>query len=105
MNLFCCYKKGFTNMITWMTGKYSMKHHYQRKKIFTVTLTWKILLMQITGTQKKFVKDFEIKNLGRHRDLYVQNDTLLLAHEFNNFWNVCLKINGLDLFIFFLHQN
>ena len=38
-----------------MIGKNSMKHHYL-KKIFTVTLIWKILLMKIKCTQKGFVK-------------------------------------------------
>ena len=30
-------------------------------------------------------KDFEINNLGKHYDLYVQSDTLLLADVFENF--------------------
>ena len=29
--------------------------------------------------QKKFSKDFQIKNLGEYHDLYVQSNTLLLA--------------------------
>ena len=38
IGLFCCCKKVFTYRDdTWMIGKNSMKHHYQRKKIFTVT--------------------------------------------------------------------
>ena len=32
INLFYCYKKVFTYMNTWMIGKKSMKHHYQKKK-------------------------------------------------------------------------
>ena len=28
---------------------------------------------------KRVCKDFEIKNLGKYHDLYVQSDTLLLA--------------------------
>ena len=39
-----------------MIGKNSMRHHNLEKKIFTVTLLWKILLMLITSTQKEFVK-------------------------------------------------
>ena len=46
--------------------------------------------IQITCTQKKFVKNFEIKNLGKYHDLYVQIDTLLLADVFNKFGNMCL---------------
>ena len=46
--------------------------------------------IQITCTQKKFVKNFEIKNLGKYHNLYVPIDTLLLADVFNNFGNMCL---------------
>ena len=45
---------------------------------------------------KAVCKDFEIKNLGEHHDLYVQNDTLLLVDVFENFQNMCLKIYELD---------
>ena len=44
--------------------------------------------MQITHTQK----EFETKNLGEYRDLYVQSNTLLLAAVFENFRTTCLKI-------------
>ena len=44
---------------------------------------------------KRVCKDFEIKNLGKY-DLYVQNDTLLLADVFQNFRNMCLEIYELD---------
>ena len=65
--------------------KHSMKFHCLKKKIFTVTQTWKILLMmQITCTQR-VCKDFKIRNLGYDHDLYVQSDTILLADVFQNF--------------------
>ena len=51
--------------------------------------------MQITCTQKKVCKDFEIKNLGEFHNLYVQSDTLLLADVFENFKNICLKYANL----------
>ena len=37
-------------------------------------------------------KDFEIKGLGEHNDLYIQNDTLLLADVFSYIRNMCLGI-------------
>ena len=52
--------------------------------------------MHITHTKTYFEKDFEIKNLGAYHDLYVKNDTLLLADVFSNFQNKCLEINQLD---------
>ena len=46
---------------------------------------------------KRVSKDFETENLGQYHDLYVHSDTLLLADEFENFRNMCLKIYELDL--------
>ena len=51
---------------------------------------------------KKGCKDFEIKYLGEYDDLYVQDDTLLLADVFENFGNVCLEIYELSPARFFL---
>ena len=56
-----------------MIGRKLMRHHYQEKKIFIVTQTWKILLMQTRSIQKRVCKDFKIKNLGEYYDLYLQN--------------------------------
>ena len=44
-----------------MIRENSMKHHCLKKKIFMVTQIWKILLMQITRTQKEFVKILILK--------------------------------------------
>ena len=41
-------------------------------------------------------KRFKLKNLGQYHDLYVRNDTLLLADVFENFRNMCLKVYELD---------
>ena len=79
-------------MNIWMIGKNSMKYYYLRKKIFIVTEIWKILLMQITPMQKKFVKILKKKNLERYDDLYVQIDTFWLPDVFENFRNMCLEI-------------
>ena len=45
---------------------------------------------------KRVCKDFQIKTLGEYHDLYVQNDTLLLADVFENLKNMCLDIYWLD---------
>ena len=41
---------------------------------------------------KRVCKNFEIKNLGGHHDLFLKSDTLLLADVFENFRKMCLKI-------------
>ena len=62
-------------MKIWLIEKNVMKHHYLKKKNFTVTME------DIPDTDfentKSFCKDFEIKKLGEQHDLYVQSDTLL----------------------------
>ena len=45
---------------------------------------------------KKVSKDFKIRNLGEYHDLYFQSETLLLTDVFENFTNMCLKIDKLD---------
>ena len=50
---------------------------------------------------KRVCKDFEIKNLEEYHGLYVQNNTLLLADVFENFWNNCLEYVSLIPFVFF----
>ena len=42
------------------------------------------------------LKKFKLKNLEEYHDLYVQSDTLLLAHVFENFRNMCIKVYDLD---------
>ena len=41
-------------------------------------------------------KRCKLKHLGEYHDLYVQNDTLLLADVFENFRNTCIKVQELD---------
>ena len=45
---------------------------------------------------KRVCKNFEIKNLRKYHDLYVQSATLLLADVFENFRSKCLEIYELD---------
>ena len=45
---------------------------------------------------KRVCKDFEIKNVEAYHDLYLQCDTLLLAHAYENFWFMCNKIYERD---------
>ena len=45
---------------------------------------------------KKVWETFEIKNLGEYHDLYIQDDTLLLAEVFENFTDKCIEIYELD---------
>ena len=44
------------------------------------------------GYAKRVFKNLSNKNLGDYHDLYVQSDTLLLADEFENFRNMCIKV-------------
>ena len=53
------------------------------------------------GHAKRVCKNFEIKILEEYHDLYIQNNTLLLADLFKNFRNICIKIYELDPAKFF----
>ena len=45
---------------------------------------------------KRICKDFEIKTLGKYRDLYLKSDTLLLVDVFENFRKMSSNIYYLD---------
>ena len=47
--------------------------------------------------EKIVCKDFQKKNLGKHNDLYLKSETLLLADVFKNFRKLCWKIYHLIL--------
>ena len=87
-------------MNKWIAEKDLMKHHYLKKKTFTVILIWKILQILIKITQKKVWEDFRKKHLGDYHDLYVQIDASLLVDVFENFRNECIKKYDLDLAYF-----
>ena len=46
--------------------------------------------------KKRVCKYLEIKNLGEYNDLYVYNDTLLLADACDSFENMCLETHELE---------
>ena len=48
-----------------------------------------------THAQKVF-KEFKIKNLSDHHDLYVHNDTSFFHYLFENFRNKCIEIYEFD---------
>ena len=56
---------------------------------------WRIWITKHIHTQKIF-EEFELKNLGKYHDLYVQSNTLLLADVFEKLRNKCIKIYELD---------
>ena len=69
-----------------MKGVYPYEYMHKSEKFHETSLPEK----------EEFCKDFEIKNLDENRDLYLQNETLLLPDFFGNFRKICLKIYHLD---------
>ena len=47
--------------------------------------------------EKRVCKNFEIKHLGEYHDLHVQSNILLSAYVFENFRNMFLEMDELDL--------
>ena len=45
---------------------------------------------------KRVFQEFKMSTLGDYHDLYVRNDTLLLADVFENFRNKCIELYELD---------
>ena len=50
----------------------------------------------VQAHRKRNCKDFEIKNLGKFHDLYVQSRMFLLADISENFRSMCLEVHKLD---------
>ena len=60
------------------------------KKTFYSELNWKEITDKDYMYAQKVFEKFKLRNLGEHHDLYVQNDTLLLADVLENFRNKCI---------------
>ena len=75
----------------WMTKKSLLKNHCLKKNFYSNLNMEDIADANYMHARRVF-KDFEIKNLGEYHDLYLKNDTLLLADVFENFREVCLNI-------------
>ena len=73
-----------------------MKLHYHLKKDFYSNLNLKDISDEDYKHAHKLWDVFEIKNLGKYHDLFVQSDILLLSDIFENFRNLCLNIYELD---------
>ena len=96
ISFFYCYRKVFILMNMWMIGKHSIKHLYLQKIDFYGHLNMEDTTDADDPHTKRNYKDFEIKNLRKYHDFYVQSDTLSLADVFGNFINMCLKIYELE---------
>ena len=80
-----------------ISGKNLTKHRNLEKNIFYSHLNMEdITDADYTHTKRGF-KGFEMRNLGKCHDLFVQTDPLLFADVFENFRNMCSKICKLDL--------
>ena len=66
------------------------------KKDFYSNLNLKDIRNEDYAHAPKVWDVFEIKNLDKYHDLYVQSDTLLLADVYENFRNMCLNVYELD---------
>ena len=78
-------------MKNWMIEKSLMKQPLPKKEFYN-----NLNIKEITDAdymhRKRVCKEFEIKNLGKYYDLYLESDTLLLADVFNIFRKMCFKI-------------
>ena len=80
--------------------KKKKKKEKKKKKDFGYHLSMEDITDADYTDAKRVCKDFKIKNLGEYHDFYVQSDTLLLAHVFQNFRNMFLEIYKLNTVCF-----
>ena len=80
-----------------------MKPHFQIKKAFYSKLYLEDITDEYYIHAQKVFKEFQLKNLGEYHDLYVQSDTFLLEHIFENFRSKCIEIYELDPTYIHLH--
>ena len=66
-------------MNIWIVGKKLMKLHYHLKKIFFSNLNLEDISHEDYTHAQKVWGVLKTKDLGEYHDLYVKNDTLLLA--------------------------
>ena len=66
------------------------------KEAFYINLNMKDTTDVNQRHAKNVFKNFNHKNIGGYHDLYVQNETLLLADVFENFINKCIEIYEID---------
>ena len=85
-------------MNIWMIGIISMKLYYLKTLLpeFYSHLNMEDIIDADYSHAKRVSEDFKITNLAEYHDLYVQNNTLLLADVFENFRNMCLETQKLD---------
>ena len=66
------------------------------KEVFYSSLNMEDIINADYRHANKVFKEFKLKHLEEHHDLYLQSDTLSLADIFENFRNMCIKVYELD---------
>ena len=84
-------------MNTWIVGKRFDEASLPDKEAFHSSLNMEDITNVDHRHAKRVFKSLNNKNLGDYHDLYVQNDTLLLADVFENFRSMCIKVYEIDL--------
>ena len=83
-------------MNTQIVGKDLMKHHFPIKKSFYSELYPEDITRKDYIHAQKVFKEFKIKNLSDHHDLYVRKETSFCPYVFEIFRNKCIEIYEFD---------